>query len=280
MLEWLQTAWQSIYGVISDTVLSSFPLVHVILLIMAGCLGSMLAGRCKPALGDALLRVLGILTVLMGASRLWDSFFVLQTAQFETEGTLLVLISLIVGYAFGAALGLEKSFERLGGWLSRKFIKEKPARPSEITRQKNPLLPAAEGFAIATVLCGFGASTIGSCLNNVLGRDALPLLAALGFSFLAVFLLAVLGGVAPTLAVIPVLAVEAILFLAYTLWGDLLTHTLVNQFCLIGAVTLMAAGLDMASGKKVRAARFLPAYLIPVIYGVALLWARKMMESA
>ena len=48
---------------------------------------------------------------------------------------------------------------------------------------------------------------------------------------------------------------------------------------LIGAAVLLAAGIALGMGKRVRAARLIPAYLFPVIYGVALLLVRRMMES-
>ena len=105
MLVWLQTAVDSVYGVISDTVLRFFPLINLILMIIAGCFGSLLVGKIKPALRDALLRGLGLLVLLMGCTELWNGFFVLQVGQFETTGTMLVVVSLVLGYGLPAALG-------------------------------------------------------------------------------------------------------------------------------------------------------------------------------
>ena len=44
----LESTWKTVYGFISNTVTTTFPLLHIILLVMAGCLGSMLYGKIKP----------------------------------------------------------------------------------------------------------------------------------------------------------------------------------------------------------------------------------------
>ena len=290
MLQWLQSTWQTVYGVISNTVLTAFPLIHTILLIMAGCFGSMLYGKLKPALKDAFLRALGIFVILMGASQLWDSFFILQTAQFETTGTILVVVSLVAGYALGHAFALDRALGRFGVWLCRRFIKDKPRRTLKELKamQENPdALPpkqetvlSAEGFLLATLLCAFSAPTIRSTLDSRTSEDALPLLVTLGFGIVVLFVLTAVYGISPVFGAIPVLAVEGILFLSYTLCGDLLTNALVNQFCLIGAVILIATGLGLGLGKRIRAANFIPAYLIPVVYGLVMLLVNKLVEAA
>ena len=301
MLVWLQTAVDSVYGVISDTVLRFFPLINLILMIIAGCFGSLLVGKIKPALRDALLRGLGLLVLLMGCTELWNGFFVLQVGQFETTGTMLVVVSLVLGYGLGLVFRPERGLGRLGLWLSRKFLKDKQdklrrrvvAAPTE-TAEGMPdgapvlveILPArpekphsAEGFMLASVICAFGSPTVFGVLGSGYATDALPLLWSIGFHVVVMFVLNAVFGSSCSLAAIPVLVVEGILWLVGFLWGDLLTYTLVSQIRLIGAAVLLAAGIALGMGKRVRAARLIPAYLFPVIYGVALLLVRRMMES-
>ena len=83
-----------------------------------------------------------------------------------------------------------------------------------------------------------------------------------------------------TFAAVSVLVVEVILLIAGALFGDLITFTLMNHLRLIGAVILITAGLALGGGKKVRAPRLVPAYLIPVIYGLTMLLATSAMGAA
>ncbi len=290
MLDWLEKTWNTIYGVISQTVLSTFPILNIILVVMAGCFGSMLFGKLKTSVRDPLLKLVGIIAMLMGASVAWDGFFVLQTGQFETKGTILVVFSLLLGYVFGEGLAVERGIRKLGTWLCRLF--DKKARTSQA---KNPKAPATdeavnneltakkkagnEGFLLATVICAFSAPNIRCAIESQLNEDAIPLLVKLGFDILVIFLLAALFGSDVTFAAAPMLVVEGALILITKLWGDLLTPALVGQITLVGAVILIATGLGLGLGKKYRTANLIPALFIPAIYGLIVMLAEKAFEG-
>lgn len=279
---------QNFLQAISGIVTSSFPIINPILVLLAGLLGSRLFGKISSLSKSILLRALGLLVILMGAVEIWNGFFVLQTAQFETPGTLLVIVSLIVGFVFGYALSLDRSIGQAGVWLFRRFIKDKLSRAEIIARAKGEepakprkvREPSAEGFMLATVLCAFSSTTVYSVLCCDSAEDPLPFLLRLGFHAAVFFLLAALYGVNVPFAAISVLAVEVVLLAAGALFADFITSTLLNQLRLIGAVMLVFAGVSLGSGKRVRAPHLIPAYVIPVIYGLAVILATKLMGAA
>ena len=49
----IQSAWSAVYGLISHAVTAAFPWINVILMITAGCLGSMLFGKIKDPCGKS-----------------------------------------------------------------------------------------------------------------------------------------------------------------------------------------------------------------------------------
>lgn len=278
----------NLYDALSGVILSAFPFVSPLLMLLAGCLGALLYGKIKEPVQSVLLRALGLLVLLMGGLELWNGFFVLQTAQFETQGTVLVIFSLIIGYAFGYAFSLERVIGQMGEWLFGRFMRPSKPRKSDIiaqakgqaVRERKTCPPSAEGFMLASVLCGFSSTTVFSILDLQMTEDPLPLLLRLGFHALVFFLLTALFGSSVSFAVVPVLAVEGILFLVGTVAGDLITYNLTNQLRLVGAVLLLAAGAALGCGKRVRAARLIPAYLIPLIYGIASTLIMRLYETA
>ena len=277
----LENAWSTVYGLIANAVTSAFPWINVILMIIAGCLGSMLFGKIKDPLREVLLRTLGIFIILMGFVELWDGFFVLQTGQFETVGTMLLVFALPAGYAWGYVFSLDRGLGQLGIRLFRVFFKDKPRRPVPVGKNGSPAqtprndTPSAEGFMLATVICAFTSTTIFSMWDATMTKDALPLLVRLGFHAVIFFMLAALYGSNVTLAAIPVLAVELIMLLVNLLLGDLMTHTIMNQIRLVGAVMLLATGLSLGWGKRVRSAKFIPTYAIVIFFGFAMLFIDK-----
>ncbi len=293
MLDALEKLWRTIYAYISNTVILTFPLLNVILIVMAGCFGSMLYHKARPAHKDVLLKALGIAAIVMGFSQFWDGFFTLQTGQFETKGTMLVLFALLLGYVLGDFLALDKYIGRLGLWLNRLLSKEsgsaaksgtaagkpaakKPATPEPIKQEERAL---SEGFILACVFCAFSAPTIRSAIEFQATEDAAPLLVKLGFDIAVIFTLAIIYGSGVTFVAAPVLAVEGVFLFTYKFLGDFLTPDLVNQLCLIGAVMLITVGLRLGLGKKSRAANFIPAYLIPVIWALIMLLVEKLTET-
>ena len=286
MLDALKEFWDTLYSYISQTVIVTFPLVNTILVIMAGCLGSMLYGKIKPHVGDILFRALGAFAILMGASYAWDSFFVLQTGQIETTGTLLVLFALLIGYGLGALFDVDRGMRAMGVGIYRLFAKPVPSAEQKATKKPvafvkpTPPTHGVEGFVIATMLCALSAPTIRCAIESRATEDAIPLLIKLGFDVVVIFLLTALCGSTVTCAAAPMLLIEGILILIYTLWGDLLTPTLMNQLVLTGSVILVATGISMGLGKKVKTANFFPALLIPAIYGLIVLIAEKIVEAA
>lgn len=292
MLDGLEKFLRTIYGYISNTVILTFPLLNTVLIVMAGCFGSMLYHKVRPSHKDVLLKALGIAAIIMGFSQFWDGFFTLDIGQFETKGTMLVLFALLLGYVLGDALALDRYIGRLGLWLNRLFAKKPdPAAKSGTAAGKaakksaTPELAKAEdrslseGFILACVFCAFSAPTIRSAIEFQTAEDAAPLLVKLGFDIAVIFTLSIIYGTGVTFVAAPVLAVEGIFLLSYTLFTSFLTPDLVNQLCLIGAVMLITAGIRLGLGQKSRAANFIPAYLIPVVWALITLVVDALMKS-
>ena len=289
MLDTLEKLWRTIYAYISNTVIFTFPVLNIILIVMAGCFGSMLYQKTRPAVKDVLLKALGIAAIIMGFSHFWDSFFTLDIGQFETKDTLLVLFALLLGYVLGDVLALDKGLGHLGIWLNSLWTKDShptaaqnkkhaPKTPNVEPIHQDPY-PLSEGFILACVFCAFSAPTIRSAIECQITEDAAPLLIKLGFDIVVIFTLALIYGTGVTFVAAPVFLVGGLFLLAYKFYAEFLTPDLINQLCLIGAVMLITAGLQIGLGKKSRAVNFIPAYLIPIIYASILLIVETLTKS-
>ena len=107
-LEFLKLLW----SFLSQALLSAFPIFNTAIVVGAGFLGLRLHGRFRTSIRDIIMRALGIAVVLFAISELWNSFFVLQDGMIETEGTMLAVISLPVGWLVGEAFKNTKHSER------------------------------------------------------------------------------------------------------------------------------------------------------------------------
>ena len=153
---------QGLWSLISRAVISAFPLIDTTFVVFAGILGMHWYGRFKPSTRDIILKALGIGVVLFAVVELWNGLFVLQDGQIETEGTLLAVIALPLGYLFGEALAVDRLLGKLGLWLHGLYEKKSPApkdKKSQLTREEAARLvlhreDTATGFIIAVTLSG------------------------------------------------------------------------------------------------------------------------------
>ena len=281
ILENLNPLWT----LVSRAVISAFPLLNTAIIMIAGFLGTPLRKRFQAGTRDIIIKALGIAVILFAVVEIWNSLFVLQDGQIETEGTLLSVVALPLGYLFGEALAIDRGLGKLGLLLHGIFEKK-----STVTKEKKPQLTSEEaahlilereeiatGFIIAATLCGFSSLIFSRFLEGRMNDDPIPMLIKLAFDFLLVFWLASVYGSGVSFAGISVLVSEGALGIAYSIWGDFFTPKLLGQVALVGSVILLIGGISLCSGKRFRAANLIPALFIPIVFTAAM---EKIKETA
>jgi uncharacterized membrane protein YqgA involved in biofilm formation len=283
ILNILKQLWEFLSGII----ISAFPILNALFIIGAGCLGMLLYGKFKAGVRDIVIKCIGIGVILFAVSELWNSFFVLQEGRFEAEGTLLVVVSLLIGSLFGEALRLDFLLGKLGLLIHRLFEEREPVgkdKKPELTDEEIALLTLkreerATGFLVAATLCGFSSLAFTHFLEGRMTDDPIPMLIKLAFDALLVFWLASIYGSGVPFASALVLLNLGELGIAYSLFGDIFTPKLVGQLSLVGGVILLSGGICLCLGKRFRAANLIPALFIPIIYTVAMTKTEELVEK-
>lgn len=272
---------------LSRLIISAFPFLNAIFIIGAGCLGVLLHGKMRAEVRDITVKCIGIGVILFAVSELWNSFFVLRDGQVETEGTLLAVVSLLIGWLLGEALGLDVLLGKLGLLIHRLFEAREPegkGKKPEPTDGEVALLTLkredrATGFLIAATLCGFSSTVFTHFLEGRINDDPIPMLIKLAFDFALVLALAsVYGSGVPFAGVIVLLNLGG-WGLVYSLWGELFTPKLMGQLSLVGGAILLAGGICLCLGKRFRAANLIPALFIPIIYTAVMTKTEELVEK-
>jgi uncharacterized membrane protein YqgA involved in biofilm formation len=280
-----------LWSFISKVVIVSFPFLNAIFIIGAGILGSLVYQRIKPGVRGLLVKCLGIAVILCSVHEIFGSLFVLQDGQLETDGTLLVVISLLLGWLFGEALSLDTLLGKLGLALHRLFEDKTPTAGRDRTK-KNALPPeeaalltlkredCARGFIATVTICGFSSLIFTHFLEGRINDDPIPMLIKLAFDLVLAFGLASAYGSGVSYGGVFALLVQGELGLAYSIWGDFFTPALLGQLSLVGGAILLASGICLCRGKKFHAANFIPALFIPIIYTAVMNKVDEAVEAA
>ncbi len=230
-------------------------IVNVAAVVAAGFIGVLIKGGIKERFQSTIMAVLGISTMFIGVSGVLKEMLVIQNGSISTQGTMLLVLSLIIGAVIGEALNIEAKLEKLGEWLRDKV------------RAKNDN-KFVDAFVNSTLVICVGAMAIVGSLQDGLTGDHNTLFVKAALDFPIILIFASTMGIGAVFSAIPLgLYQGAITFFAGII-SPYLSDSLISDLTLVGSAMIFAIGVNLAFGKKFRVGNLLPGLLIPVIYEI------------
>lgn len=172
------------------------------------------------------------------------------------QNPLVVLMAVVIGGIVGHALRIEEGLNRFGDRLERKYA------------PKDAGSGFGQGFTMATILFCVGAmSILASIKAGVAGDHSLLYVKAFLDGVTAMLFTATMGlGVG--LSVVPVVIYQGLIFLFAGQIQSILSPWIIQELSAVGGVLVMMISFNIMEIKKTPIADFLPAILLPVIYGL------------
>ena len=228
--------------------------INIATIVTGAGLGVMVGTKMKSELRTLITDVLGLTTLLGGASALAPYWSNRYTDSLPKGWALLaVLASLLIGGLLGWALKIENRLEGLGERLRIRF---KAHHESTFI----------EGFLSASLLFAIGPLAILGSINDGMsnGIDQLLLKSSLDF-FAAMAFAASLGwGVAAS--AIPVGIYQGFWTLIGLLLGSILSGYQVDAMTVVGGLMLLAIGLRLLKIREIAVGNLLPALAIAPLF--------------
>ena len=230
-------------------------IVNVGAVVAAGFLGVLLKGGIKERFQSTIMGVLGISTMFIGAAGTLQEMFVVGNGSLSTQGTMLLVLSLIIGAFVGELLNIEARLEKLGEWLRDK-VKAK---------NDNKFVDA---FVNSTLVICIGAMAIVGSLQDGLTGDHSTLFVKAALDFPIILIFASTLGIGAVFSAIPLGIYQGAITLFAGLISPYLSDTLISNLTLVGSAMIFAIGVNLAFGKKFKVGNFLPGLLVPVVYEI------------
>ena len=218
-------------------------LVNALAIFAGGMIGLLLKKGIPQSMEKTVLSALGLCTLVIGIK-----------GAFEGENTLVMILSLGIGSIIGSLLDIDGAMNRLGAAVERKLQKDGASGG------------IAEGFVNGTLLFCVGAMAVmGSLQAGLLGSYE-TLFAKSLLDMFAAMMLAVSLGVGVGLSAISVLLYEGVIALLAGTLEPLLTPTAIHEITCSGSVMVMAIGVNLVTGTKIKIANLLPGIILaPVL---------------
>ena len=220
--------------------------------IIIGTLVGLLLKRGIPKrIGNSIIKAQGIAVIVIGLNGILTAMLSVGAGgKLQVSGTLLLLISLVLGCACGEFLRIEDRLNNVCARVERKIGTSGLAR----------------GFITATLIYAIGAMTIVGAINDGLHGDHTVLFTKTALDCITSVVLASSLGIGVMFAALPVLVIQgSIALLAHAL-APYVTAEPIRLFSMVGFALVMAIGINFVGNTKIRVANLLPALLIPFIY--------------
>lgn len=228
-------------------------IINTLAVIVGGLIGMCLKNGLKKNLQDILMQACGVATVFIGASGTLAKMFVIKNDIISTQGTMLLIFSLVLGGLVGEAVNIEEKMDYLGEKIKK-----------AVKAEKDNLF--VEGFVnVSLIICVGAMAIVGSIQDGISGDYSLLTTKAV-LDLVIVVVFASTYGLGAVFSAVPIFLYQGGITLIAAVGGSFLSEAIISDLSFVGNALIFCVGVNIAFGKKFRVGNFLPALIVPVIY--------------
>ncbi|NLO84039.1 MAG: DUF554 domain-containing protein [Clostridiales bacterium] len=219
-------------------------LINCIAIIVGSGLGLLLRKGMNQDISKTVMQGIGLSVILIGVM-----------GAIQTQNTLLVILSMVIGGVAGSLINIKKRMDQLGEYAQRK-----------LTRGGDSESTFAKGFVTASLVFCVGAMAVVGALDSGIRGDHSTLIAKSALDAVAALVFSSTLGIGVMLSAVPVLIYQGAIALLGNAIAPLLSEIVITEMSAVGGLLIMAIGINMLLEKDINVANLLPAILVPFIY--------------
>lgn len=219
-------------------------LINCAAIILGSAVGLLFRKGMKKKISDTVMQGVGLCVLLIGLS-----------GALETQNTLLVIISMVIGGVVGAWIDIDDKMNRLGAFAQRK-----------LTREGDEGNTFAKGFVTASLIFCVGAMAVVGSLDSGIRGDHSTLIAKSMLDGVTSLLLASTLGIGVMLSAVPILLYQGSIALLGTVIAPFLSAEVITEMSAVGGLLITGIGINMTLEKDIKVANLLPAIIVPFLY--------------
>ena len=226
-------------------------IINMAAILIGGILG-LLFGRAIPQrLQDSLFQVSAVAVLFIGMGGALSKMLVVSGGVLQTQGTMMMLLCLILGTLLGELLNLQGAVERLGVWLRKKSRSEGDSR-------------FLDAFLTASLTVCVGAMAIVGAIEDGIRGDISVLSAKALLDLVIIAVMSASMGRGCVFSLIPVGLLQGSVTLLAARLSPLMTAAALDNLSYVGAVLIFCVGVNLLWDKGIRVANMLPALVLAV----------------
>jgi uncharacterized membrane protein YqgA involved in biofilm formation len=229
------------------------PVVNALTIAVCSLVGCFVLRGIPARVSETITKAAGLAVVYIGVK-----------GAFESNHTLLLIMSLVIGAAAGELIGIDALMNRFGQWAETKLSAGKQSDGIPAASEK-PRGNFAEGFVTASIVfCTGSMAIVGSMQSGLQGNHTMLFAKSVLDGSMSIVFAASLG-IGVLFSAIPVLVYQGGIALAAMAAGAMLTPEIITEMSAVGSIVIAGIGFNFLDIKPIRVANLIPAVFIPWI---------------
>ena len=227
-------------------------IVNVLAVLGGGAIGLFLRGGMNPRYQEAVVRVMGLSTIFIGASGALEHMLTVAggiLTGLPIRDTLIMILSMAFGTLIGEMLDFDGKLERFGAWLKKKATRGEDGR-------------FIEGFVTASLTVCIGAMAIVGSIQDGLSGNPSTLFTKSVLDFIILIIYASTYGKGALFSAIPVAILQGGVTVCAGLLQPLFSPAVIANLSFLGSMMIFCVGCNLAFQAKFRVANMLPALVL------------------
>lgn len=228
-------------------------IINTSLVVLGGLIGLLFKKGISERYEKTLMSACGVSTIFIGVTGTLQGMLTVIDGKIQTQGTMLLIFSFVLGGLIGEFINIEKRMDNLGEKLKKVLHAEKDNK-------------FVDGFVNTSLIICVGAMAIVGSIQDGLIGDYSMLTAKAVLDLVIVAIMTSTYGLGAICSAIAIFVYQGSITLLGRFAGNIINDELIGYLSYVGSALIFCVGINITFGKKIRVGNLLPALLIPVFY--------------
>ena len=226
-------------------------IINTIAIVVGGLFGLLFGKMVPKRIQNALITCNGVCVMMIGIAGAMAGMLKVNSDSLDTQKSLLLIISMVIGTIIGTAFNLDEKLEKFGDWLKKK---SKNTKDTGFT----------DAFITSSCTVCIGAMAVIGAINDILYADISILLVKSIIDLITIFAFTSALGKGCIFSAVSVLIFQGVISIIAYFIKPIMTELALADLSFVGSVLIFVVGLNLIRDKKIPVTNMLPAIVIAV----------------
>ncbi|MBQ7896079.1 MAG: DUF554 domain-containing protein [Oscillospiraceae bacterium] len=228
-------------------------IINMAAILLGGVCGILFGKAIPERFKNILYHVSGVAVLFIGIGGVMEKMLIVENGSVSTQGTMMMLLSMIFGAIIGEAVNIQGGIERLGEWLKKKSGSQNDGG-------------FIDAFLTASLTVCVGAMAVVGAIEDGISGDFSILLAKAVLDLIIIAVMASAMGKGAVFSFVPVGLLQGSITILARLIAPLLTEAALSNLSYVGSALIFCVGLNLLWDMKIKVANMLPAVIIAMLF--------------